>query len=112
MGSSLSRPGSGTTTIQNDAPAEDSPKNHSSSTSTNLNFTSGSATNTEAAGPICIQSGPGNDMSSPGNALAKAALASVASKDMGTDAVEKAMEHLLPSVPSTKSAYKVHCREG
>ena len=46
-------------------------------------------------------------MSSPGNALAKAALASVVNKDMGIDAVEKAMEHLLPSVPSTKSAYRV-----
>ena len=106
MGSYLSKPGSGTTTTQNDATAANSPKNQSSSTSTNLNFVSGSATNTEATGNFCIQTGPGNSMSSPGNALANAALAGVANKDVGTDAIEKAMEHLLPSAPATKSNHR------
>ena len=101
MGSLLSRPGSGTTTIQNDATAVNSSKNHQSSTSTNLNLASGSGTNDELASKFSMKAGPGNAVSSPGNALAKSALASVVEKDMGPAAMENALNHLFPALPSS-----------
>ena len=111
MGNNLTRPSNwksrGSASPKDDASAEDSPKRSGFSTSTNLNNASGSRTDNHAAvdGPKKDYSGLGKNKTGPGKiAMAKAAAAGVAGKNLGKGALNKAMQQLFPSLPEPQSS--------
>ena len=111
MGNTLTRPSNpkhrASASSQNNANAEDSPKRSGSSTSTNLNNVSGSRADNPAAvdGPKKDFSGLGKNKTGPGKiAMAKAAAAGVAGKNLGKGALNKAMQQLFPSLPEPQSS--------
>ena len=111
MGNTLTRPSNpkhrASASSQDDANAEDSPKRNGTSTSTNPKDASGSRTDNPAAvdGPKNDFSGLGKNKTGPGKvAMASAAAAGVAGKNLGEGALDRAMQQLFPSLPSPQSS--------
>ena len=101
-------------TSSNDKTAENSPKSYGSSTSTNPNHASGSRTDTPVVvdDPKNLLPRLGTTNTGPGKvAMATAAAAGAAGKNIGEGALSKAMQQLFPTLfptqPSARSAIVV-----